>query len=131
MIREHELITMLTDTTYPDEDMPVIKHPGGTWHFLPVSCTLMECDHDQITDAIGNAHIGACVRISKSDKNVYKKMPSGDWSSVTINAMTQDARTLRIKDAGLAERKIVAHPDDFNAVRAFARSLYKKRGIEI
>ncbi len=42
-------------------------------------------------------------------------------------AERQKQRNKRILDAGLVQRKVVGHPDDFDAIRAFAERLYKKR----
>ncbi len=38
-------------------------------------------------------------------------------------------RNKRIKEAGLVERRILMHPDDAEAIRAFANSLYSQRNI--
>lgn len=39
-------------------------------------------------------------------------------------------REQRIRDAGLSNLKVVMHKDDAEEVRALAKKLYKKRGIE-
>lgn len=55
----------------------------------------------------------------------------------TVNRKTKTAaerqkdRDQRVKNAGLVQRKVVGHPDDFNAIREFAESLYIKRGIDL
>jgi hypothetical protein len=41
------------------------------------------------------------------------------------------ARRKRIADAGLVQRKVVGHPDDFEKIHAFAKCLYEERGLEI
>lgn len=46
-------------------------------------------------------------------------------------ATRQANRNQRIIDADLTQRKVVGHPDDFPAIRAFAESLYKQRGINL
>ena len=38
-------------------------------------------------------------------------------------------RSQRIKDAGLSDLKVVMHKDDADQIRAFARTLFEKRGI--
>jgi hypothetical protein len=43
----------------------------------------------------------------------------------------QAARTKRIRDAKLAQRKVVGHPDDFPAIRKYAKKLYEKKGITL
>ena len=40
-------------------------------------------------------------------------------------------RNKRIKESGLSNLKVVMHPDDSEKVRAYARTLYRKRGLEI
>ena len=45
------------------------------------------------------------------------------------DAERQRNRDERIKTAGLVQRKVVGHPDDFDAIRNYAEKLYKKRGI--
>ncbi|MBU2968763.1 hypothetical protein KO527_05295 [Pseudoalteromonas sp. C2R02] len=45
-------------------------------------------------------------------------------------ASRQASRNQRIIDAGLVQRKVVGHPDDFEAIRAYAVELYKKRNID-
>lgn len=45
-------------------------------------------------------------------------------------AQRQAERNQRIQDAGLVQRKVVGHPDDFDAIRQYARKLYKKRQIK-
>ena len=47
------------------------------------------------------------------------------------DAERQKIRDDRIKDAGLVQRKVVGHPDDFNKIRKYAEKLYKKRGIQL
>ncbi len=46
-------------------------------------------------------------------------------------AERQAERNLRILKAGLVQRKVVGHPDDFDEIRNFARQLYEKRNISI
>ncbi len=47
------------------------------------------------------------------------------------NAATRQAeRNQRILDAGLVQRKVVGHSDDFDAIRAYAKKLYEKRQIK-
>ena len=46
------------------------------------------------------------------------------------DAERQGNRDQRIIDAGLRQRKVVAHPDDFPLVRAYARKRYEARGVE-
>jgi hypothetical protein len=45
-------------------------------------------------------------------------------------AERQAMRNKRIIDAGLVQRKVVGHPEDFDDIREYAQKLYKKRGIE-
>jgi len=51
-----------------------------------------------------------------------KKHPKSD-------AIRQEERNQRIKDAGLVQRKVVGHKDDFELIRDYAKELYKKRKI--
>lgn len=44
-------------------------------------------------------------------------------------SLRQAERNQRIKNAGLVQRKIVGHKDDFDLIRNYAKKLYKKRGI--
>jgi hypothetical protein len=44
-------------------------------------------------------------------------------------AVRQAERNQRILDADLVQRKVVGHADDFDAIRAYAKKLYKKRDI--
>ena len=44
-------------------------------------------------------------------------------------AKRQAERNQRIIDADLVQRKVVGHADDFDAIRAYAKKLYKKRNI--
>ncbi len=44
-------------------------------------------------------------------------------------AKRQSERNQRIIDAGLVQRKVVGHADDFEAIRTYAKNLYKKRKI--
>ena len=46
-------------------------------------------------------------------------------------AERQKDRDQKIKKAGLVQRKVVGHPDDFNEIREYAENLYKKRGLSI
>lgn len=46
-------------------------------------------------------------------------------------AERQDNRDKRIKAAGLVQRKVVGHPDDFDDIRKYAEKRYKKRGIKL
>ena len=39
-------------------------------------------------------------------------------------------RDARIKEAGLANLKVVMHRDDAEAIRAYARQLYEARGFK-
>lgn len=43
------------------------------------------------------------------------------------DAERQKQRNKRILDAGLVQRKVVGHPDDFDAIRAFAQRLHQER----
>jgi hypothetical protein len=45
-------------------------------------------------------------------------------------AERQAQRNKKILDAGLVQRKVVGHPDDFEAIRLYAEKLYKKRNIK-
>lgn len=45
-------------------------------------------------------------------------------------AERQAMRNKRIVDAGLVQRKVVGHSDDFYKIREYAKALYKQRGIE-
>lgn len=45
-------------------------------------------------------------------------------------AERQAMRNKRIIDAGLVQRKVVGHSDDFDKIREYAKTLYKQRGIE-
>jgi hypothetical protein len=45
-------------------------------------------------------------------------------------AQRQAERNKRIVDAGLVQRKVVGHPDDFDAIRAYSKKLYRKRKID-
>lgn len=47
------------------------------------------------------------------------------------DAERQEKRDQKIKNAGLVQRKVVGHPDDFDLIRTYAEKLYKKRGIEL
>lgn len=45
------------------------------------------------------------------------------------DAERQADRNQKIREAGLVQRKVVGHPDDFDSIREYAKKLYKKRGI--
>lgn len=40
-------------------------------------------------------------------------------------------RDARIRDAGLAHRKVVMHKDDAEKIRLYAKKLYEKRGFSL
>jgi len=58
------------------------------------------------------------------DKN---DLPKGD----TTAASRMRRRDKRISDAGLSNLKVVMHSDDAVEVRAHAKKLYEKRGIDL
>ena len=41
----------------------------------------------------------------------------------------QRRRREKIKTAGLVSRKVIGHPDDFDAIHRYAENKFKKRGI--
>lgn len=47
------------------------------------------------------------------------------------DAVRQAERNQRIIDAGLVQRKVVGHADDFKAIREYAKKLFKKRQIKV
>ena len=46
-------------------------------------------------------------------------------------AERQKYRDQKIKDVNLVQRKVVGHKDDFDLIRAYAKKLYKNRGISL
>lgn len=52
-------------------------------------------------------------------------------SGALTDAQRQANRNTKIHNAGLTQRKVVGHPDDFEKIRKYAEHLYKKRGIEL
>lgn len=55
---------------------------------------------------------------------VVKANPKSD-------AVRQAERNKRILNAGLVQRKVVGHPEDFIKIREYAEMLYKQRNITL
>jgi len=47
------------------------------------------------------------------------------------DAERQDSRDKKIKRAGLVQRKVVGHSEDFELIREYAKNLYEKRGVSL
>lgn len=60
-----------------------------------------------------------------SDEPVFKE------GSAMTDSERQSLRRSRITDAGLVQRKVIGHADDFAKIHEYAKKLYEKRGIKL